>query len=835
MAASKTDRLSAYRAKRKADHTPEPFGGAATAGGQLFVVQHHAARALHYDFRLEWDGVLLSWAVPKGPSPNPADKRLAVHVEDHPLEYANFEGAIPEGNYGAGAVIVWDRGTWLPLADPVAGLEKGKLLFELRGYKLRGKWTLIKTKRGEKDWLLIKEKDSYVSAAGTEGYPADSVLSGLTVDTLKRGQDPATPIRRKLKRAKAVHAHVSGKDIDVMLAQPGDAFTKTGWLFEIKYDGYRLLADHQNGEAKLYSRNGNDLSAIFPEITEVVKALPFKHVILDGEAVVHDERGIPSFSRLQKRGRLTRRSDIQRATVTLPATLYAFDLLAFEDYDLRGLAVKTRKALLKEVLPTVGPVRYSDHIDEHGETMYAQVRDMGLEGIVGKRADSPYVGGRSPDWIKVRVEHTDDFVIVGYTEPKGSRAGFRALLLAQYDDGELFYAGRVGTGFSNRDLTEIKQRLDSLPEGPAPRDAPIEKGQHWVQAAFVAEVKFKEVTPDGALRAPVFLRLRDDKAPHECLRHWRDRDLPESIPDPALESADKTVHFTNRDKVFWPQEGYTKGDLIEYYRSISQWLLPYLRNRPVVLTRYPDGIDGKSFFQKDAPAYAPDWIHLERMWSEHAAREVRYFVADDLESLLYLINMGTIPLHIWSSRMGSLELPDWCILDLDPKEAPFKHVVKIANAIRKLCASIKLPSFVKTSGSTGLHVLIPLGARYTYEQSRTLGELLGRVIVAELPDIATIVRSPAKREGKVYIDFLQNGHGRLLVAPFSVRPLPGAPVSMPLKWTEVASRLNMHRFSIKNAAKRLRSLKADPLAGVMESKPDLSAALALLAERIGTL
>ncbi|MDH3691672.1 MAG: DNA ligase D [Gammaproteobacteria bacterium] len=831
MAARKNEQLSAYRAKRSADRTPEPFGGLPSTAGQSFVVQHHAARALHYDFRLELEGVLCSWAVPKGPSPNPADKRLAVHVEDHPLEYANFEGVIPEGNYGAGAVILWDRGTWVPLADPIEGIEKGKLLFELRGYKLRGKWTLVKTKRGPKDWLLIKERDGYVSEHGTDGYPADSILSGQTVSELKQGKDLAKAIRQKLKKADAPNNHILGKDIEVTLAQTGEPFSKAGWLFEIKYDGYRLIVDRENAMVKLYSRNGHDLSATFPEIVDVVKALPFNHVILDGEAVVHDEHGIPSFSRLQKRGRLTRKFDIQRATVEFPATLYAFDLLAFEDFDLRPLPLKTRKAILKDVLPTVGPVRYSDHIEEQGEAMYAQVHQLGLEGMVAKKVDSPYISGRSSQWLKIRIEHSDDFVIAGYTDPKGSQPGFGALLLGQYDGENLVYVGRVGTGFKNNDLRQIKGQLDTLSETPAPRNAPDEKAMHWLQPNLVCEVKFKEVTPDGVLRAPVFLRLREDKDATQCTWKWGHEELPEQTPEATITPDEKTVHFTNLDKVFWPEEGYTKGDLIDYYRSISPWLLPYLKERPVVLTRYPDGIDGKSFFQKDAPDYAPEWIRRERMWSEHAEREVRYFIVDDLESLLYIINMGTIPLHIWSSRLDSLERPDWCILDLDPKDAPFKHVVNIANAIRTLCEEIELPSLVKTSGSTGIHVLIPLGAQYTYEQSRTLGELLARVIITKLPDIATVVRSPARREGKVYIDYIQNGHGRLIVAPFSVRPLPGAPVSMPLKWKEVTSRLRNSRFTIKNAAKRMRTLKEDPLIDVMSQRADLNAALGLLSKK----
>jgi bifunctional non-homologous end joining protein LigD len=476
-------------------------------------------------------------------------------------------------------------------------------------------------------------------------------------------------------------------------------------------------------------------------------------------------------------------------------------------------------------------LHFSEHIDEHGEKMYEHAHALGLEGIIAKKLDSRYCGGRSPDWVKIKVEQTDDFAVVGYTLPKGSQPGFGALLLAQYEDGQSVYSGRVGSGFRNEELNDIGAQLQRTRRAAAPRHAPDEKNAQWVKPSLVCEVKFKEITKDGVLRAPVFLRFRDDKTPRECVRktiEYERQDPPATVsPAPAA----RVVHFSNLDKVFWPEDGYTKADLIEYYRGISSWLLPYLEDRPVVLTRYPDGIDGKSFFQKDAPDFVPEWLRLERLWSEKAEREINYFVIEHTESLLYIANMASIPLHIWSSRLAYPEKPDWCILDLDPKGAPFIHVVKIAKAIRSLCEDIELPTFVKTSGSTGLHILIPLGHRYTYDQSRTLAELLARVIVNELPDIATVARTLSARDGRVYIDYLQNGHGRLLAAPFSARPLPGAPVSMPLKWNEVTSKLNIARYHIKNAAKRMRLLKKDPLRAVLELRPDLNAALARLAQR----
>ena len=833
MATKNTGKLETYRAKRKADQTPEPFRSARFEG-QRFVVQQHAARRNHYDFRLELDGVLKSWAVPKGPSPNPADKRLAVHVEDHPVDYVNFEGLIPAGNYGAGAVIVWDRGRWVALNDCLEGLTTGKLLFELRGYKLRGRWTLVKTKRGKNEWLLIKERDGYASEQGTEDYPQDSVLSGRTVEQLGAGGNPAAEIAARLENLGAKRRPLRAKEQKHMLATPGTAFTDPNWVFELKYDGYRLFAEKRDGVVTLYSRKGLDFTVTFPDVAEVVAALPFANFILDTEVVINDSRGLPSFALLQKRGRITRRIEAERAALELPSILYAFDLLALEGYDLRALPLVERKAVLRSMLPTVGPLRYSEHFETQGEALFEHAERLGLEGVVGKRAASPYVGKRSTDWIKVNAAKSDDFVVVGYLRAKDGSAGLSALLLGQYRDGALTYAGRAGSGFSSRDLRDFEKLLAALPAAEPPASAPDERGAVWLANGPVVQVKFKQRTADGVLRQPVFMRLREDKAAAECVWPGTTDNVADEPEAPSAAADDKerpTVDLTNVDKVFWPAEGYTKGDLIAYYEGVSEWLLPYLKDRPVVLTRYPDGIEGKSFFQKDAPVYAPSWLRLETMWSEHAEREIRYFVVDDLESLVYIANMGTIPLHVWSSRIAALERPDWCILDLDPKGAPLTDVVKIARYLHDLCSEVGLPTYVKTSGSTGIHVLIPLGARYTYEQSRTLAEVLARFAAKSLPDIATIVRAVGDRGGKVYVDYLQNGHGRLLVSPLCVRPLPKAPVSMPIEWPQVNARLKLERFNIKTARKRMVE-HGDPLAPILTDSCDMIAALGALQERI---
>jgi len=879
--AEPSDSLSSYRAKRSPDRTPEPFGPVSPIPGNLFVVHKHAARNLHFDLRLEMDGVLRSWAVPKGPSYDQAEKRLAVKVEDHPLEYGDFEGVIPAGNYGAGGVIVWDRGEWVPLEDWREGLEKGKLLFELKGYKLHGKWTLVKIKKSEKDWLLIKERDAWMKPAGEgDAFPEESVLSGLTVEEIKSGESPSAQIRKALEaEEKAVRGRVDAKSVEVMHCETSEtAFTRDDWLFELKLDGYRLIASKSHGEALLLTRNGNDYTSVFPEIARAVKSLPFDDCIIDGEVVCLDAKGIPSFSRLQQRGRLSSELEIRRAAVELPATFYAFDLLAFEDFDLRPLPLVRRKELLADVVPKLGALRYLDHIETEGEAFLEQVTAMGLEGIVAKKSTSRYRGGRSGDWLKIKAERSGDFVIVGFTKPKGSRSHLGALQLADWVDGTLVYAGRVGTGFNDELLKELHElldpivRQDPLCAGPvyAPGSEPLKSEQipetsttTWVDAVYVCEVRYREFTPDGLLRHATFARLRTDKLPHECERQGWGSPAKSATPESGAaeisaadasaagnstvardETADsshdppappvrgpvqKNIAFSNLNKIYWPAEKYTKGDLIEYYRAVSKWLLPYLANRPVVLTRFPDGIDGKSFYQKDAPVFAPEWMRTVPIWSEDTQREIRYFVCDDEESLLYLANMGSIPLHIWASRVGSLEQPDWCVIDLDPKEAPFSDVIRTALVLHRVCESVGLPNYVKTTGKTGLHILLPLGRQCTYEQSRMLGELLARCVLRELNDIATITRHVTKRGDKVYLDYLQNRHGQTIVAPFSVRPLPGATVSMPLVWDEVNDSLDSKAYTIRTALERMEKLGSDPVLPVLEEKPDLAQVLDQLA------
>jgi len=835
--------LDAYREKRTASGTPEPMGGSEVVRPRAFVVHKHNATRLHWDLRLEWNNMLWSWAVPRGPSLDPEVKRLSVKVEEHPIEYVDFEAVIPKGNYGAGGMICWDRGQWESFDDPQESFEKGMLHFELRGYKLRGIWTLVQIKRDPKNWLLIKKQDEFATD-GTPTYGEESVLSGLTVEELEAGATRAGDLREALEAAGASKQPVRLSRFSVMLADTApDAFTDPDWLFELKHDGFRLLIIREGDDITLRYRSGKDATHAFPDITRAVKALPYQRFIVDSEVTVVGEGGKPSFQALQRRVQLRRREELERATVGLPATVFCFDLISFEDYDLRELPLLERKRLLQMLLPPAGPVRYSDHIVGQGEAMFEMVKGMGLEGIMAKRAGSAYRSKRSGDWLKILVDRRADFAIVGFTEPKKTRTGFGALHLAAFEDGVLKYAGRVGTGFGEKMLAELRAEMDAIkteerqfegsPGSSRWSSSPRGETKHvWIEPVLIAEVGYREWTEDGMLRHPRFIRLRDDKPIRECVRPVpKDRLAVAPALDELPRSATE-LKFSNLDKVFWPDAGYTKGDLIDYYRAVAPHALVYLRDRPLVMTRFPDGIDGKSFYQKDVPSFVPDWLRTQVIWSEHSEREIRYAVCDDEGSLAYIANLGTIPIHVWSSRVDSIQRPDWSIIDLDPKDAPFEDVVKLALATKALCDEIGLPCFTKTSGSTGMHILLPLGEQCTYDQSRDLAHLISQVVVQRHDDIATLQRNLSAREGKVYFDFLQNGHGRLLVAPFSVRPKAGATVSTPLHWDEVTPDLDPDQFTIKSVPQRLQELDEDPLIGVLSEKPDLLSALGKLAQLV---
>jgi bifunctional non-homologous end joining protein LigD len=832
--------LDLYRKKRDPERTPEPFGAGVTAPGSRFVIQKHGARRLHYDLRLEMDGVLKSWAVPKGPSLRPEEKRLAVHVEDHPIDYADFEGVIPPDNYGAGAVIVWDRGRYrlVKPGDPLEQLDRGKLELEFFGHKMRGVWTLVRMSKKEKDWLLLKKADSFAETEElTERYPR-SVLSGLTLEEMADVPTKISELHGHLRKIKAPKQTFSAYSQPLMLAtQQEQPFSGPEWIFEIKYDGVRVLAERNGDSIELYGRNGTEITKRYPEIKEALKRLSVERFVIDGEIVALDERGQPSFQRLQARMHLSNPRDIQHAMGAAPVEGIFFDCLALEGHDLRSLALLERKEILKRFLPALGRARYSDHVETAGKEFFEAASERRLEGIVAKKANSRYTGGRSRDWVKIKCQRRQEFVIGGYTDPQGERGYFGALHLGLYQDNRLIYISKVGTGFDTRTLKLIWEKMQPLARARSPfeRKSPTGRGNHWVEPALVCEVRYSDWTDDGGIRHPAFLGLRPDKKPEECRKEEPEPlKIPEpSLPAPAENVPDKQVKFTNLKKIFWPDGNYTKGDLIEYYRTIAPLLLPYLKNRPLVLTRYPDGIAGKSFFQKDAPEFVPSWIRREKIYSKDTDRDIGYIIVDDLETLLYVINMGTIPLHLWSSRVDSLERPDWLVLDLDPKGAPFSHVVEVACALHEILTELRLESFIKTSGASGLHILVPLGARYTHEQAKNFARLLAILGAESASDISTIARPIAARGGKVYIDFGQNGYGVTIAAPFAVRPLPKPTVSCPLLWQEVNARLDPSLFTIETVPPRFRKMK-DPMASILRKGMDLASALKQVEKMIAT-
>jgi len=847
------DHLEAYRKKRDPARTPEPFGDGAppprTASMPHFVVQKHWARALHYDFRLELDGVLKSWSVPKGPSVVVEEKRLAVHVEDHPVEYASFEGVIPAGNYGAGSVIVWDRGwyrTFKEGEDLLEQYHRGKLELELFGFKLRGRWTLVRMSRKEREWLLLKKLDGGArEVEAVDQYP-ESVVTGLTVEEMRDAPGALDALRDRVRSLDAPKRDVRLDDAKLMLATLAErAPAGKDWCFEIKYDGVRVLARRDGEDVKMIGRSGEDITKRYPEVAAGLAGLAVPHFLVDGEIVAADESGKPSFERLQARMRLNKPRDIQAAMERVPVRGIFFDVLSLEGHDLRKLPLAERKELLARLVPPIGPVQRSDFILEQGPAFLEAASELGLEGIVAKRLSSSYQPRRSTDWIKIKCQRRQEFVIGGYTDPKGSRARFGALHIGIYEGKKLVYVTKVGTGFDDKLLDAIAKKLEPLARKTSPFDvdSPAGRDSHWVEPSLVCEVRFTEWTREGGLRHPTFLGLRDDKKPEDCRRE-EPIDLEAEIraaaakPTAAKKSAaptafpeivDREVKLTNLKKKYWP-EGYTKGDLVAYYEKMAPLLLPYLKDRPVVLTRYPDGIEGKSFFQKDAPTWTPGWVRTETVTSSEE-RDIRYFVIDDVDTLRHVVNLGTIPLHVWSARVPTLDHPDWMVLDLDPKGAPFTQVVQVARTLKGILEDLGVPSAVKTSGATGLHILVPMGRRYTDEEVRVFARLLALLTVDEVPEIATVTRSIQARGGKVYVDFGQNGRGNTIVAPYSVRPLPGAPASCPLRWDEVNGRLDPARFTIVTIPKRFETME-DPLTMVLGPAVKMEAAIAKIEKRM---
>ncbi len=714
---------------------------------------------------------------------------------------------------------------------------------------MRGRWTLARMAGDEgRDWLLLKKADGAALPPGavdiTERYP-QSVQSGLTVEQMADRAGHLTAARARVDAMGPRRGPVDARAQRFALATQADmAFADPAWLYEIKYDGVRVLAERRGDRVTLYGRGG-DTTSRYPEIVRALEALAIDRFVIDGEIVALDESGRPRFQRLQPRMGLTEPRDVALAARHRPAIGVFFDCLELGERDLRRLPLLDRKECLRMLVPALGPVRYVDHLVGEGVAFYEAACAQGLEGIVAKKARAPYPAGRTRDWVKIKCQRRQAFVIGGYTEPQGTRAHFGALHLGLYegppDAPRLVYVSKVGTGFDAEALAALRDRLRPLARATPPFEAgaiPRGRGHHWVAPRLVCEVRFTEWTEEGGLRQPTFLRLLEDNGPRACRREDEEPIDAEGSPAPApsgppaaAPTSERRLQPTNLRKVLWPAEGYTKADLLDYYERIAPWMLPYLRDRPLVLTRYPDGITGKSFYQKDAPDFAPAWVRTERIYSRDTDRDIAYLVVDDVQMLRYVANSAALLIHCWASRVPSLERPDWLVLDLDPKGAPFTDVVTVALALRRILDDLEMPSHVKTSGATGLHILVPLGARYTYEQARTFARLLATLGVEAVPEISTVARPIRDRGGKVYIDFGQNGYGQTIVAPFSLRPLPGAPASCPLEWREVTPGLDPTRFTMKTMEARFEKM-ADPLRPVLDGGVDIVAAIERLHARV---
>lgn len=809
--------LDEYNRKRHFTTTREPRAKTAKkdSGKPEFVVQKHAASHLHYDFRLEINGVLKSWAVPKGPSLDPSIKRLAMQVEDHPYEYRKFEGTIAKGNYGAGQVIVWDRGSFEPLAplgqkDLVAGLKTGHLSFILYGEKLKGEFTLVKNyKMADNAWLLIKKDDHFAKPRGDVLDLEYSVISGNSIEDLKRaGSLPSLDQAKKASYPRKIKPMLA-----TLVEQP---FDNAEWLFEIKWDGYRAIGGWDGTTPQLYSRNGSDFLPTYKAIADDLRKL--KHpAIMDGEIVIVDKGGKATFSKLQNyakkpSGRLI---------------YYAFDLLWYDGHDLRDLPLIDRKQMLKQLISTNEAIEYCDHIRGRGRDFFMAVSNQGLEGMMAKKAESIYRDGyRSKLWLKVKTHKRQEVVIGGFSEPKGSRKSIGALLTGVYENGELIYSGRVGSGIPSSFLPDLRRQLDKLENRSSPFLQKIKpNGEvHWVEPKLVAEVSFSEWTRAGHMRQPIFEGMRTDKNPQDIRKQLPQVNSSDRTKTQAKAAVDR-VSFTHLEKRFWPELGISKGDLVDYYKNVQDTMLPYLLDRPCNLLRHPNGPKGKSFYQKDMQSLKlPKWAKTVSVYSESNQKKIEYFVINCPDSLFYLVQLGCIEINPWSSRRGSLDSPDWAVIDLDPEGVEFTRVVEVALEVKKVCDNLKVPSYAKTSGQTGIHIFIPTGAKYSYPQVRQFSELIAHLTHQTTGPLTSLIRSPAKRQHKIYLDYLQNRESQTLVAPYSVRPSAEATVSAPLKWEEVNYNLRPQDFTLKTMPARLKEV-GDLWKPVLEPGVDIRAVL----------
>jgi bifunctional non-homologous end joining protein LigD len=774
-------KLSEYKRKRDPKETPEPFGsGKGRTKELIFVVQRHAARSLHYDFRLEKDGVLLSWAVPKGVPLEPGEQHLAVHVEDHPLEYATFAGEIPKGQYGAGTVEIWDNGTYELLEEK----PNGGLTVRLHGKKLEGTWSLVPAHLSgdEKNWLILRKRDDGTAPAPKRATRSYSAMLATLAEDVPRG---------------------------------------AGWIFEVKWDGYRAMATLAGGDVSLTSRNGNDLTGRFSSVArELPKAVKTPDCVLDGEVCALDEAGRSSFSAMQQ------------AKPGTPIVYYVFDVLEIEGEPVVDLPLVERRRRLEQLLDRRNKtVRLSEGFDD-GQALLDAAKQQRLEGIVAKRLDSRYLPGRrTRDWLKIKTHSEQELIVAGYTKGTGRRASsFGALVLGYYVGNELVYAGNVGTGFDSREIEKLLDVLRPLRRKTAPfREVPKmpkvrQSDVIWVEPKLVVQVEFAEWTHDGRLRAPSYKGIREDK-PAEAVRR------EEPITD-VVRKGNRELKLSNLDKVFFPVERITKGDLLEYYRAIAPALVPHLKDRPFTMVRWPDGIEGKKFFQKDAPSHMPEWIPTFRTQvstreSPRQTKWVNFPVVNDELGLLWMVNMGCIDMNTWYSRIDKPERPDWVLFDLDPSpDVGFKETVQVALLVKQALDAFGLIGFPKTSSAEGMHILVPIERRYTYADTRQFAEIVAGAIARTNRGLATTEWTKSKRRG-VLIDANQNGEGKTIATAYSVRPRPGAPVSTPLRWSEVNEDLDPLAFTMPAVLERVRK-HGDLYAGVLNTKQRLTDALKAL-------
>lgn len=898
--------LSEYQQKRHFDKTPEPEAKVARRTGRSYVVQKHAASHLHYDFRLELDGVLKSWAVPKGPCLDPSIKRLAMQVEDHPVDYGAFEGIIPAGEYGGGTVMLWDTGEWEPIGDPHEGYRQGKLKFQLRGQKLTGGWALIRTHHDESrknpQWLLIKEKDAHAQPV----YKADvllqsplSVVSGRDLDEIAASRDqiwssksqPVTAARKSKQQPSPSKPLMDSTGLSAATQQPLPTHVKVQlatltqaapsgdqWLHEVKFDGYRMLCRVDGKQCRFISRNDQDWTSRLRTLSAAVRELPVKQAIIDGEVVVMKADGTTDFQALQNAFRDNQSADLQ---------YYVFDLLYLDGKSLVPLPLEVRKTLLAKLvsgLKSQSPIHYSEHVIGSGPEFQAAACRRHLEGSISKLRDQPYRAGRGYDWLKVKCVHTDEFVIGGYTDPSGARLGFGTLLMGYYDTaGKLHYAGKVGTGFGQRDLMALHRRLHALERTKSPFIDRLEKiGQirtaHWTAPTLVAQISYGSRTRDGILRHASFAGLREDKPATEV---FLDQPVPvqQAVEKAGAESAPKTAsrktasvknvdnktasgkkagvkkagvktarppsvggkqslrrtspttsvkhevsgqsdynssletfagaRLTHPEKVLYPEEGITKLELASYYQDISDWILPHVKHRPLVLVRCPDGCGGTCFYQKHPGVGTPET--LRQIPIREANQTGNYVLIDDVDGLISLAQIGALEVHAWGSQEDKLERPNRLVFDLDPSpEVPWTRVVDGARGIRRFLQDLGLESFVKTTGGKGLHLVVPIERRHNWDEAKAFCKAVATAIVAVAPHQYTSNMSKAARTNKIFLDYLRNGRGATAVVPFSPRARPGAPISMPVDWDELSPSMHSDFFTIRTAAARLANLKHDP-------------------------